>query len=138
MVEKQYLKDRITMSLFNSFTGLAILVSCLGLYGLVALIVIQRNKEIGIRKVLGATVNQLFALMTKDFIKLVCWALVIALPTAGFIMNKWLAGYAYHISLNWLTFLLPALLVLAIALIVISSEIIKAAWVNPVKSLRSE
>jgi putative ABC transport system permease protein len=138
MVAKQYQKDRITMSLFNAFTILAILVSCLGLYGLVILITVQRTKEIGIRKVLGATVNQLFTLMTKDLVKLVFWALVIALPLAGFMMNKWLANYAYHISLNWSMFVIPALLVLFIALIVISGEIIKAAWMNPVKSLKTE
>jgi putative ABC transport system permease protein len=138
IVGKQYLKDRITMSLFNAFTILAILVSCLGLYGLVTLITVQRTKEIGIRKVLGATVNQLFTLMTKDLIKLVFWALVIGLPLAGFMMNKWLANYAYHISLDWSMFMIPILLVPIIALIVISGEVIKAAWMNPVTSLRSE
>jgi putative ABC transport system permease protein len=138
IVGKQYLKDRITMSLFNAFTMLAILVSCLGLYGLVTLITVQRTKEIGIRKVLGATVNQLFTLMTKDLVKLVFWALVIALPLAGFVMNKWLANYAYHISLDWSMFMIPILLVPIIALIVISGEVIKATWMNPVKSLRTE
>jgi len=138
VVEKQYVKDRITMSLFNSFTGLGILVSCLGLYGLVALIAVQRTKEIGIRKVLGATLQQLFSLMSKDFLKLLCWALLIALPVAGFAMNKWLASYAYHVSLSWWMFLIPAVAVLLLALIVISKEIIKTALANPVNSLRSE
>jgi putative ABC transport system permease protein len=138
VVAKRYEKDRVSMILFKNFTLFAIFVSCLGLYGLVTLITVQRTKEIGIRKVLGATVNQLFALMTKDFMKLVFWALVIALPAAGFMMNKWLSNYAYHISLNWMVFMIPALLVLIIALLVISGEIIKTAWVNPVKSLRSE
>ncbi len=138
IVAKRYEKDRVSMTLFKNFTLFAIFVSCLGLYGLVSLITVQRRKEIGIRKVLGATVNQLFALMTKDFIKLVIWALIIALPVAGFMMNKWLSSYAYHISLNWSMFVIPALLVFVVALVVISSEIIKAAWMNPVKSLRSE
>ncbi len=138
IVEKQYVKDRITMSLFNSFTGLGILVSCLGLYGLVALIAVQRTKEIGIRKVLGATLQQLFSLMSKDFLKLLCWALLIALPVAGFAMNKWLASYAYHVSLSWWMFLIPAVVVLLLALVVISKEIIKTALANPVTSLRSE
>jgi putative ABC transport system permease protein len=92
IVAKQYEKDQITMTLFTNFTLFAILVSCLGLYGLVTLVAEQRTKEIGIRKVLGATVSQLFTLMSKDFIQLVFWALLIALPLAGFLMNKWLAN----------------------------------------------
>lgn len=138
MVDKQYMQDKITMSLFNSFTLLAIFVSCLGLYGLVALIAAQRTKEIGVRKILGASLNQLLSLMTKDFVKLVCWALLIALPVAGFVMNKWLISYAYHIKLSWWMFLIPAVLILIITLLVVSKEIIKTAMVNPVKSLRSE
>ena len=138
IMAKRYENDRVSMTLFKNFTLFAIFVSCLGLYGFVSLITVQRRKEIGIRKVLGATVNQLFALMTKDFIKLVIWALIIALPVAGFVMNKWLSSYAYHVSLNWAMFVIPALFVFIIALIVISGEIIKAAFINPVKSLRSE
>jgi putative ABC transport system permease protein len=138
IVNKQYLKDRITMSLFNTFTILAILVSCLGLYGLVALIAVQRTKEIGIRKVLGATLKELLSLMTRDFMKLVFWALVIALPLAGIAMYRWLGSYAYHVQLSWWMFLIPVLLILFIALAVISREIIKTALSNPVTSLRSE
>ncbi|HTE13434.1 MAG TPA: FtsX-like permease family protein, partial [Chitinophagaceae bacterium] len=138
IVNKQYQQDKITMSLFNDFTILAIFVSCLGLYGLVALIVVQRTKEISIRKVLGATLNQLLSLLTKDFVKLVFWALLIALPIAGFIMYKWLASYAYHIRLSWWMFLIPVLLILIITLVVISREIIRTALANPVKSLRTE
>ncbi len=138
IVEKQYTKDRITMSLFNSFTMLAILVSCLGLYGLVTLIAIQRMKEIGIRKVLGATVQQLLSLMTKDFLKLLLWSVFIALPVAGYMMNKWLSSYAYHVPLSWWMFLIPVFVILTLALVVISKEIIKTALTNPVRSLRSE
>lgn len=138
IIEKQYEKDKTTMSLFNDFTLLAILVSCLGLYGLVALIAVQRTKEISIRKLLGASLKQLLSLMTKDFIKLVLVALVIALPVAGYVMNRWLTGYAYHVHLNAWMFLIPALSVVAIALAVISKEIIKTASVNPAKSLRTE
>jgi len=138
IIEKQYEKDNITMSLFKDFTLLAILVSCLGLYGLAALIAVQRTKEIGIRKVLGASLKQLLTLMTKDFLKLVIVALFIALPIAGFVMNKWLSGYAYHVRLNGWMFIIPALVVIAVALAVISKEIIKTALINPVKSLRTE
>jgi putative ABC transport system permease protein len=138
ILNKQYEKDRMTMSLFNDFTVLAIFVSCLGLYGLVALIAVQRTKEIGIRKVLGATLRQLFSLLSKDFFKLVIWALVIALPVAGIAMSKWLSSYAYHVELSWWMFLIPVLLLLLIALLVISREIIRTSLANPVNSLRSE
>lgn len=138
IVGKQYQQDKITMSLFNDFTMLAILVSCLGLYGLVALTAVQRTKEISIRKVLGASLKQLLLLLTKDFMKLVLWAMVIALPIAGFVMNKWLASYAYHIRLQWWMFSIPLFLVLIITLAVISREIIKTALTNPVIALRTE
>jgi putative ABC transport system permease protein len=138
ILNKQYLNDRMTMSLFNASTILAIFVSCLGLYGLVALIAAHRTKEISIRKVLGATGKQLFSLMTKDFIKLICLGLLIALPIAAVLMNKWLTSYAYHIHISWWMFLIPILLVLFIAFAVISGEIIKTVLTNPVKSLRSE
>jgi len=138
IINKQYLKDRVTMILFNVFTILAIFVSCLGLYGLVTLIADQRTREIGIRKVMGASLKQLFSLMTKDFVKLICLGLLIALPLASVAMNKWLSSYAYHIRISWWMFLIPILLVLFIAMAVISREIIKTALTNPVKSLRSE
>ena len=137
IVEKQYTKDRITMSLFNAFTLLAILVSCLGLYGLVSLIAIQRTKEISIRKV-WALLQQLLSLMTKDFLKLLFWSLIIALPIAAIAMNKWLSSYAYHVSISWWMFLIPVVVILGLALLVIRREIIKTALINPVKSLRSE
>lgn len=138
IVAKRYDRDRIMMSLFKNFTLFAIFVSCLGLYGLVTLIAVQRTKEIGIRKVLGATINQLFVLLSKDFMRLVLIALVIALPLAGFMMYKWLNTYAYHVSLQWTMFIIPALLILLIALTVISWQIIKTALANPVKSLGRE
>ena len=138
IIDKQYQQDRITMSLFNNFTILAIFVSCLGLYGLVALIAVQRTKEIGIRKVLGATLQQLLSLLTKDFVKLVLVAVLIALPLAGYFMNKWLQTYAYHTQLSWWMFIIPVVLILLVTFIVISKEIIKTALANPVKSLRSE
>lgn len=138
IVNKQYEKDRMTMSLFNDFTMLAIFVSCLGLYGLVSLMSVQRTKEISIHKVLGATFAQLVSLLTKDFVRLISIALLIALPVAGIVMNKWLKSYAYHVGLSWWMFLLPALAVIIIALFVISKEVVRTALVNPVKSLRTE
>ena len=126
------------MSLFNQFTILAIFVSCLGLYGLVALISVQRTREIGIRKVLGATLVHLFSIQAKDFMKLVFWSLLIALPLAAVVMNQWLLNYAYRVRLSWWMFLIPVLLIPLIALAVISREVIKTALVNPVKSLKTE
>jgi putative ABC transport system permease protein len=138
IISLQYQKDRITMSLFNYFTMLAIFISCLGLYGLVSLIAIHRTKEIGIRKVLGASLSNLLLVLSKDFVKLVFVALIIALPVAGILMHKWLQSYAYHEPLAWWMFLIPAVLVLLVAVAVISRQVLKTAFSNPVESLRIE
>jgi putative ABC transport system permease protein len=135
-VSRQYEKDRVTMSLFNNFTILAIFISCLGLYGLVSLIVIHRTKEIGIRKVLGASLSNLLLVLSKDFVKLVFIALIIALPVAGLLMHKWLQSYAYHESLRWWMFLIPGVIVLLVAIGVIGRQVVKTALANPVKSLK--
>jgi putative ABC transport system permease protein len=136
MINKQYESDRTTMSLFKDFTILAILLSCLGLYGLVALIAAQRTKEIGIRKVLGATLMQLFTLMTKDFVILVGFGIIVALPVAGFLMHRWLGTYAFHINLYWWMFLVPIVFLMIITLITISKEVIKSAVQNPANVLK--
>jgi putative ABC transport system permease protein len=136
--KEQYDKDRLTMKLFSYFTGLAILISCLGLFGLVSLMAVQRTREIGIRKVLGASVQQLITLLTRDLVKLIIIASLIALPLAGIAMGQWLTGYAYHISLAWWMFLLPVVLILLIALAVIGQQVIRAALANPVTALRTE
>jgi putative ABC transport system permease protein len=138
MLNRYYRQDEITMSLFNQFTILAIFVSCLGLYGLVSLVTVQRTKEIGVRKVLGATISQLFSLLSRDFLILIVIAMVIAIPLMGFAMHNWLISYPYHISLNWMMFVVPVVTTILIALAVISREIIKASLVNPVKSLKTE
>jgi putative ABC transport system permease protein len=138
MVNEQYRDDRITMSLFNDFTLLAIFVSCLGLYGLVALIAVHRGKEIGIRKVLGARLGQLLFLMAKDFMKIAFWALLVALPVGAVIMNKWLSSYAYHVPLNGWMFLVPAAVLPLIALAVIGRDLVRTALANPVMSLKME
>lgn len=136
IVNSYYKQEQITLSLFNRFTLLAILVSCLGLYGFVTLMAFQRSKEVSIRKVLGASLSQVFFLLTKDFIRMVVFALIIALPVAGIVMNNWLANYAYHIPLSWWMFLIPFLLVFIITLAVISREIIKIGSIKPVENLR--
>ncbi|RYZ27219.1 MAG: FtsX-like permease family protein, partial [Chitinophagaceae bacterium] len=121
-----------------TFSILAILIACLGLFGLAAFVAEQRTKEIGIRKVLGASVNGLVGLLSKDFVKLVVVAFVIAAPVAWYFMNKWLQDFEYRISINWVVFALAALIALFIAVATISFQAIKAAMANPVKNLRTE
>jgi putative ABC transport system permease protein len=138
IVSKQYEKDRITMTLFNNFTALAIFISCLGLYGLVSLITIHRTREIGVRKVLGASLSNLLLVLSMDFIKLVFFALLIALPVAGILMHQWLQSYPYHEPLAWWMFLIPAAIILLVAIVVISKQVLKTAYSNPITSLRVE
>lgn len=133
-----YADVEITGKLFTVFSLLAIIVACLGLFALSAFMVEQRNKEIGIRKVLGATVAGLFAMMTGDFLKLVGIALLIAMPVGWFAMNKWLQNFAYRINITWWIFLIAGALALFIALMTVGFQAIKAAVANPVNSLRAE
>lgn len=137
-VAEGYKKDKTTMQLFTCFTGLAIFISCLGLYGLIALMAIQRNKEISIRKVLGASLDQLLLLLTKDSVKLILLASVIGLPLALYGAHFWLGTYAYHINISWWMFVLPLLINIIIALLVIGRQVINAARANPVKSLKMD
>jgi ABC-type antimicrobial peptide transport system permease subunit len=124
--------------LARMFAILTILISCLGLFGLAAYTAERRTKEIGIRKVLGATVSNMITLLSKDFLRLVAIATVIAFPLAWFGMNKFLDGFAYRITIQWWVFVLTAILVVGIALFTVSFQAIKAAIANPVKSLRTE
>jgi len=117
---------------------LTIFISCIGLFGLSVLSAEKRTKEIGIRKVLGASVNRVVTILSKDFLKLVCISLVIAVPAAWFVANKWLENYPYRIYLSWKLFAAGGILVVLIALITVSFQAIKAAIANPVKSLRTE
>ena len=117
---------------------IAILVSCLGLFGLAAYTAERRFREIGIRKVLGASVAGITGLLAKDFIKLVLIAIVIASPLAWWGLHKWLQDFAYRIEIQWWIFVAAGLLAVAVALITISFHSIKAALVNPVKSLKTE
>lgn len=125
-------------TLFNYFAGIAILISCLGLLGLAAFTAQVRTREIGVRKVLGASISGIIGLLAKDFIKLVIIAIVIAVPIAWFTMNKWLQSFAYRIDISWYVFALAGLMAILIAFITISFQSLKAALANPVKSLRSE
>ena len=120
------------------FTILAILISCLGLFGLASFVAEQRTKEIGIRKVLGASVANVWLMLSKDFIGLVLLASVIAAPTSFYIMNSWLEGYVYRTTISGWVLLLSCLGALIITLLTVSYQAIRAALLNPVKSLRSE
>ncbi len=125
-------------SLFNVFAILAIFISCMGLYGLSAFMAEQRTKEIGVRKVLGASVRNLVYLLSLSFTRLILIATVIAIPLAWWAVNNWLEGFAYRTSVSWVIFALASLAALVIAWITVGYESIKAAIANPVKSLRSE
>jgi len=133
-----YLAEQRQSRLFTLFSGIAILIACLGLFGLAAFVTAQRTKEIGIRKVLGASVGQIVALLSGDFLRLVLIAFVIATPVAAYAMHRWLQDFAYRIDLPWWIFAAAGIIALLIALITVSFQAIKAARVNPVKSLRSE
>src|SRR3546814_8981417 len=113
-------------------------MSCLGLLGLVMFTSEQRTKEIGIRKVLGASTTSVFSLLSKEFLKPVVIALLISIPIAWLAMDKWLQGYAYRVDINWWMFLLAGALAIVIALITVSFQVIRAAIANPVTSLRTE
>jgi putative ABC transport system permease protein len=125
-------------SLFTIFSCIAIFIACLGLFGLSAFTITQRVKEIGIRKILGASVPQIVTELSKDFLKLVLVAAIIALPIAWFSMNKWLLDFAFRISISWWVLAMAGVIALIIAFVTISFQSIKAALANPVKSLRSE
>jgi len=130
-------EDRLS-AIVGYFTAIAILISCLGLFGLATFSAEQRIKEIGVRKTLGASVSSIVTLLSKDFLKLVAIAVLIASPLAWLAMNKWLDSFAYRIHINWSVFVITTVLALLIALITISFQAIKAALANPVESLRSE
>jgi putative ABC transport system permease protein len=125
-------------SLFTIFSGIAIFIACLGLLGLSAFTITQRMKEIGVRKVLGASVPQIVKELSKDFVRLVLVAAIIAFPIAWYAMNQWLRDFASRINISWWVFVSAGAVALVIAFATISFQAIKAALRNPVKSLRSE
>jgi putative ABC transport system permease protein len=136
--QKKYDADNRLASIVGYYTFIAILISCLGLFGLATFSAEQRIKEIGVRKVLGASVTNIVALLSKDFLKLVIISIIVASPIAWYIMNKWLQDFAYRINISWRVFAITSLIALCIALATISFQAIKSAIANPVKSLRTE
>jgi len=136
--QKQYLTETRVSILSKYFAGLAILISCLGLFGLATFTAQRRQKEIGIRKVVGASVQNITAMLSKDFLKLVLIAVVIAFPVSWWAMTQWLQSFAYRINISVSIFVIAGLSVMLITLLTISYQAIKAAVANPVKSLRTE
>ena len=137
-MQSAYENDIVLSRIINSFTLIAILISCLGLFGLSAFSAEQRNKEIGIRKVLGASVSGIVGLLSKDFLRLVIIAFIIAAPIAWWAMGQWLQGFVYRVGLSWWMFVAAAAAAMLIALLTVSFQAVKAAVANPVKSLKSE
>ena len=136
--DNMYRQEQRVGKVALTFSFLAIIIACLGLFGLATYIAEQRTKEIGIRKVLGASVSNVVTMLSTDFIKLVLISFVIASPIAWWFMNQWLQDFAFRIDLSWWIFALTGITALLIALITLSFQAIKAAISNPVKSLRTE
>jgi ABC-type antimicrobial peptide transport system permease subunit len=136
--QKQYDSETRISALSKYFAGLAIVISCLGLFGLAAFTAQKRRKEIGVRKVIGATVVNITTMLSKDFLRLIFISLALALPVSWWLMSNWLQGFAYRISLTPYVFVIAGISVILVTLFTISFQSIKAATANPVKSLRTE
>jgi ABC-type antimicrobial peptide transport system permease subunit len=128
----------VVSKLSNYFAFLAILISCLGLFGLATFTAGQRTKEIGVRKVLGATAGNIVSLLTTNFLKPVVFAVFIAIPISRYVMNLWLQNFAYKIKIDWWMFAVAGTIAILIALVTVSFQAIKSSAINPVKTLRSE
>jgi putative ABC transport system permease protein len=135
---RQYQNEKLFSKAFGIFAALAIFVACLGLFGLAMFSTVQRTKEIGVRKVLGASISNILVLLSSDFLKLVLIASIIAFPLAWWIMSKWLQDFSYRITMRWWMFLIAGIAALLVAVITVSFQALKAAVANPVKSLRTE
>jgi len=133
-----YQSEQVSQRIFGVFSLLAILIACMGLLGLAIYIIQQRTKEIGVRKVLGASIPGIVALLSQDFLKLVFIAFILASPVAWYAMNRWLQDFAYKIDIEWWVFAVAGVLAVGIALLTVSYQSVKAALMNPVKSLRAE
>ena len=135
---RSYQQEARDYNLFKAFSAISIFICCIGLWGLIAFVVVRKTKEIGIRKVLGASISGIVGLLSKDFLKLVLVALVVASPIAWYFMHQWLQNFAYRINISWWVFALAGLFAVIIALTTISFQAVRAALANPVKNLRTE
>jgi putative ABC transport system permease protein len=136
--QKLFISYQRLEKIITFFALVALLIAAMGLFALTAFLAGQRTREIGIRKVLGAGVGSLTALLSKDFLKLVLIAIIITMPIAWWAMNKWLQNFAYRIHLSWWMFIIAGIVIAIISIITVSSQAIKAATANPARSLRSE
>ncbi|HET9745175.1 MAG TPA: FtsX-like permease family protein, partial [Chitinophagaceae bacterium] len=137
-VAAQYKEEQRTGTIVKLASALSIFIACMGLFGLATLTVVRRTREIGIRKVLGASVGSVVRLLSKEFLLLVIIAALIAFPLGWWAMNKWLEDFAYRIHIEWWVFPLAGIAALLIALVTVSFQAVKAALANPVRSLRTE
>jgi ABC-type antimicrobial peptide transport system permease subunit len=137
-VESFYKQESQLAQLYKIFAAIAIFLSCLGLYGLASFMAVQRIKEVGIRKVLGATAGNIVYLFSREFVVLIAIAFVVAAPVAWYFMHRWLQDYVYRINISWWTFILGGVASIVIALATVSFQAIRAAVANPVDSLRAE
>ena len=137
-IAQQYGSEQKMEDIFYGFSGLSLLIACLGLFGLSTFVVERKIKEIGIRKVLGASISGIAALLSKDFLKLILLSILIATPLGWYFMNNWLKDFAYRINISWWIFLVAGTIAVVIAVLTISVQTIKAAIANPVKSLKTE
>jgi putative ABC transport system permease protein len=137
-IQQAYQQEQTMGRLINFFAGIALLIGCMGLYGLVLFMVVQRTKEVGVRKVLGASVGSILWLFSREFVQLIGLAFILAAPVAWWVMNDWLTNFTYKISLSPVIFLLSLLATGAVALLTVSFQSVKAALMNPAQSLRSE
>jgi hypothetical protein len=137
-VETLYLQEERTFTLFKVFAGMSIFIACLGLYGLISFMANQKLKEVGIRKVLGASVGSIVLLFSKEFVKLIVLAFIISAPVSYYFMNEWLNTFAYNVDIGWTRFAIAIFVTCFIALLTVSYRAVKAAVTNPVETLRSE
>jgi large-conductance mechanosensitive channel len=137
-IAKFYESEQRSIKLMRTATGIAVFISCLGLYGLSAFVARQRIKEMAVRKVLGATVTQIVLLLSRDFLKLIVFACLLAWPLAWWATHHWLQDFAYQTEVGWIVFAMAGFIALIIALFTISYQALKTAFINPVKSLRNE
>ena len=135
---RQYAADEQFGKVFGFFSALALMIACLGLFGLVTFMITQRMKEIAVRKVLGATIPGMVRLFSSDFLKLIVIANAIALPVVYFLVDRWLTSFAFRVGINWMMFVVPGLILLAISLATVSYQTIRTGSINPVKSLRTD